>query len=209
MNFEKKYNKYKTKYLNLKGGHCPSEISGGQAHYFGEDERVLEECKICYKIKNNNIKLLPCCHKLCKTCFINYVGMENRNCPTCKLVFHDYFELVWITTEKLPKVKSMAPEVDRRRTQIMQPSDYLINLPEKIFSDVKVQELYNSVRTIEFKNNFEYNKEKNVHILREILSDEKSSSVLAEWLEPDRITELRKATSDSNLLFILYRSVYG
>ena len=44
----------------------------------------MEDCTICY-IKTNNWKVLPCCHKLCKKC---YMKLRQNSCPYCRRQFN-------------------------------------------------------------------------------------------------------------------------
>ena len=43
----------------------------------------MEDCTICY-IETNNWKVLPCCHKLCKKC---YMKLRHSSCPYCRREF--------------------------------------------------------------------------------------------------------------------------
>ena len=129
--YYKKYIKYKLKYLNLKGGfyYCPPEARNGENHQVhncelpihqvnsvceGTTERINNQCPVCLE-NYANVKLIPCCHRICSVC---RPLLLNSNCPICRTLITGKFEQInnmWINEEHrdIPnKPKSIINKVD-------------------------------------------------------------------------------------------------
>lgn len=122
-NYKEKYLKYKSRYMQLKGGfYCPPEAERGEDHNQNKDEET-EICSICIE-RNVNIKF-ACCHCVCDNCYnqMRLWGPWPLKCPKCRSDID--VNIVWELREKkwIRQVLPPEPVMTDDRIYGLQPRD--------------------------------------------------------------------------------------
>ena len=127
-NYREKYLKYKSKYLQLKGGfYCPQVAQEGYNHNANEEEE-MEKCPIC--IDQNVNRKFACCHCVCDTCYNRMQHIQQMQCPICKRDID--VNRVWELRDK----KWIRREARRERQNMQLPFRFLYGLVPRRSEDI-------------------------------------------------------------------------